>query len=134
MADADSRRSVFLQGWGVLIGVPALFVFAYFLPRIPVVKGLALCSVRRFLGVDCPGCGLKSAFIALAHGNLRESIDIHPMGVIIALWLVYMLLRAVYACIMGGWPKAILTQGQRDVVLYVFLFGLMLQWIMKLVY
>ena len=133
MADVGSRRNVFIQGWGILMSVPAIFLFSYFYSRIPYSSKMTFCAVRHFLGVDCPGCGLTRSFAVLTHGDIRESVDIHPMGVIIAAWLVYMFLRALYACIVGRWPKAVLTQGQRDLVIYVFLFGLIVQWIVKLV-
>jgi uncharacterized protein DUF2752 len=129
MADAGSRRRVLLQGWGVLLSVPAIFLFSYFYSNIPYSSKMTFCSVRHFLGVDCPGCGLTRSFVALIRGDIRGSVDIHPLGLIIAAWLVYMFFRALYACMVGRWPKAILTQGQRDLVIYVFLFGLIVQWI-----
>ena len=134
MADVGSKKSIFIQGWGVLLGVPAIFLFAYFYYRIPFASKASFCSVRHFLGVDCPGCGLTRSFAALMHGNIRESVDIHPLGIIIAAWLAYMFFRGIYACIAGRWPRSILTQGQRDIVVYAFLLGLIVQWIVRLVW
>jgi hypothetical protein len=125
-------RRVFIQGWSVLLGVPALFVFAYFYPRFPLFSKLTFCSVRHFLGFDCPGCGLTRSFAELAHLRIRESVDAHPLGVVIALWLLYMWGRAAYASIAGRWPRAILTQQQRDWLLGAFVVALFLQWLVKL--
>ena len=72
-----------LEGWGVLLGVPALFLIAYLYPRLPILNDLQLCAVRRFLRFDCPGCGLKRSFIALAHGRIRESIDLHTLDPVV---------------------------------------------------
>ena len=114
------------------MGVPALFILAYIYPLIPVLPKLPLCGARHFLGFDCPGCGLTRSFAALTHGNLCASIYAHPMGVIIALWMIYMFLRAFFTLVAGRRPKELLKQGQRDLLMYVFLAGLLLQWIFKL--
>jgi hypothetical protein len=120
------------KGWGVLLGVPALFVLAFAYPSIPVVGDLALCSVRRFTGYDCPGCGLKSAFIALAHGKVRECVDLHPLAIIVAGWLSYVFVRAFIEAISGRPLPALLSQRSRDLILSCFLFALILQWVVKL--
>lgn len=43
-----------------------------------------LCSMRRFLGVPCPACGLTRSVILLMHGDLRGSLAMHRLG-----WLVF---------------------------------------------
>ena len=32
-----------------------------------------ICVVRRFFGIECPGCGLTRAFVCLAHGDLAHA-------------------------------------------------------------
>lgn len=44
-----------------------------------------LCTLKRYTGLDCPGCGLTRSFIALAHGDSRGSLTYNPAGV---LWFV----------------------------------------------
>ncbi len=133
MERALSRRQMVIEGWGVLMGVPALFCVAWFLPRFPRIEAIPTCAVRHFLGVPCPGCGLTTAFIALMRGEIRTSIDAHPLGIIIALWLVSLFGRALFAVIVGRWPRTLLTQGQRDFLIAVFLGALILQWAVHLV-
>lgn len=116
-----------------LLGIPALLVAAYFLPRFPVLLEAPLCAVRGFLGVACPGCGLTHAFIALAHGRIRGSVDAHPLGIVIALWLLYMLGRRIAALAIGRRPPELLTQRSRDWCLGAFLAALFSQWIFHLV-
>jgi hypothetical protein len=41
----------------------------------------AVCTFRRIFGMDCPGCGLTRAFVALAHGRLAAGWHYHPVGV-----------------------------------------------------
>lgn len=36
------------------------------------------CHIRQLTGIDCPGCGMQRAFVALLKGNIQESIQHHP--------------------------------------------------------
>lgn len=38
----------------------------------------AACTWKSRFGVDCPGCGMQSAFIELLKGHLVESVRIYP--------------------------------------------------------
>ena len=38
---------------------------------------LFTCFIKSHFGLDCPGCGLQRAFIALLKGNVSESIHYH---------------------------------------------------------
>lgn len=120
-----------LEGWGVLLGVPALFLLAYLSPLLPGVDRIPLCAVRTFLGVECPGCGLTRSFGALVHGHLRSSIDLHPLGIVIAGWLLYLFSRHALAAVTGKPCGTLLTQVQRDRLLLVFLGAMLLQWIVR---
>lgn len=119
-------------GWGILLGVPAVFSVAYFLPRVPGIDRFELCAVKGFVGVPCPGCGLTHAFVALAHGDLRGSVDAHPLGIVIALWLLVLFGRTAWAAATGRPLRELLTQRQRDWCLAAFLGALFLQWLVKL--
>lgn len=122
----------FVRGWGVLLGVPALFFAAYIYPHIPLLHRIEICAARSFLGCDCPGCGVASSLWALVHGNLRRSIDLHPLGVIIALWLVYFFVRSFIENVSGRRLPTLLGPGARDIIVYAFLAALFLQWAVKL--
>ena len=39
-----------------------------------------LCTMKRLTGLDCPGCGLTRSFIALGHGQWRDSFRFNPAG------------------------------------------------------
>jgi hypothetical protein len=39
-----------------------------------------LCAMKRYTGVDCPGCGLTRSFIALGHGRWSEALAYNPAG------------------------------------------------------
>ncbi len=39
---------------------------------------LLRCPIKRFLGIDCPGCGFQRSVLALAEGDLANSIKLYP--------------------------------------------------------
>jgi len=41
-------------------------------------NNLTPCFFKSHFGIDCPGCGMQRAFIALLKGNLFESLHHHP--------------------------------------------------------
>lgn len=127
------ERTETFKGWVPLLGVPTLFIVAFVLGHFPHLLDAPLCGVKLFIGLPCPGCGLTHATVALAHGRLRSSIDYNPLGVVIALWLVYQFTRAAFMFIRGRPLRPLLSDEARDVVLYVFLGALFVQWIVKLV-
>lgn len=36
------------------------------------------CLNKKFLGIDCPGCGLQRAISLLLHGEFREAFLMYP--------------------------------------------------------
>jgi hypothetical protein len=36
------------------------------------------CFYKKYLGVECPGCGMQRSFIELLKGNLVESLMLYP--------------------------------------------------------
>jgi hypothetical protein len=46
----------------------------------------ALCA-SRWLGVQCPTCGITRSVIALMHGNLQESLAFHRFGWMVLLFV-----------------------------------------------
>jgi len=47
-----------------------------------------MCGSRLLFGMDCPGCGLTRSFVALAGGDLGESLRYHRLGWLLALAVV----------------------------------------------
>jgi hypothetical protein len=127
----DTRFS--RQGWIILFGVPALFFIAYLLFLTPHVLNLPICAVKLFLGIDCPGCGLCHSIVFLIHGKVRHSIDFHPLGIIIAGWLVFLFIRTLVGIFLGKTLRPLLSQRAVDLLLVAFLVGLFGQWLVKIV-
>jgi len=47
-----------------------------------------VCQSKVLFGVDCPGCGLTRSFVHLAHGNIPASLAVHPLGWLVALFVL----------------------------------------------
>ena len=43
-----------------------------------VERHLLPCGVKQLTGMDCPGCGLQTALVALLRGDLAASVVAHP--------------------------------------------------------
>lgn len=48
-----------------------------------------LCTFRRTVGLDCPGCGLTRCFISLAHGRLGDAWSYNPVGIMFFLIVAF---------------------------------------------
>lgn len=46
------------------------------------------CPIRSLTGIPCPSCGMTRSFLALAKGNLAESISYHLFGPLLFLILL----------------------------------------------
>jgi hypothetical protein len=74
-------------GHALVLGVcSAIVVVAAILVPTPDVVSLfgvpipELCTYRRVLGVECPGCGLTRSFSFMAHGAWLEALKVNWMG------------------------------------------------------
>ena len=57
-----------------------------FLPNWPLPPS---CASRAIFGVPCPGCGLTRSFVYLAHGEWQASLEMHRLGWLLALAVVF---------------------------------------------
>lgn len=121
------------NGWGILFGIPAIFLLAFIYPHIPHADSFEICAIRSFLQIDCPGCGLTRSFAAITHGLMRKSIDLHPLGIIVFSWLAYLWGRSFLAVVLGKNVPELLKQGQRDFLTGVFVIALFAHWIVKFI-
>ena len=69
-----------------VLALPAAVWLLFFLTGLP-------CPLRWATGLPCPTCGVTRALLALARGDLRESLCCHPLALqltlsaVIALYL-----------------------------------------------
>jgi len=62
-------------------------VVMYLLPQSFVFDGPLFCPIKRILGIECPTCGMTRAVYLLLHGNIKQSIEFNPLGIIVVLML-----------------------------------------------
>jgi hypothetical protein len=72
-----------------LAGIVGLAVFHVWAPSGDPAH--AVCLLRRFFHLPCPGCGMTRAFAALAKGDWSTAIALHPLAPVLAAELI------------GGW-------------------------------
>lgn len=108
--------------------MPLFFVLSAFIePHLPI----AFCVLKRLIGVPCPACGLTASVMALAHGELRESIHSNAAGCVVILFYLAELLSTI-ACrsgvIASGLAARMTRSGDR-----ILAFSLLAQWGIRLV-
>jgi hypothetical protein len=54
------------------------------------------CVYKKFIGIQCPGCGMQRALIELLKGNILESILIYPALIPILFMIIYLLLHLIF--------------------------------------
>ena len=65
---------------------------------------LPFCPLASVLGVPCPGCGLTRATLALAHGELRHALALHPLVFVLAPLFLWALASAAVSYVRGPHP------------------------------
>ncbi|MBL7912112.1 MAG: DUF2752 domain-containing protein [Bacteroidia bacterium] len=58
---------------------------------------LFTCSVKGLLGVDCPGCGMQRAFIALLRGDLVESLSLNASLLPFLFTVIYTICHLIFS-------------------------------------
>lgn len=64
------------------------------------------CFYKKYLGVDCPGCGMQRSAVELLNGEFAESFHLFPALVPIIIMLAFLGLHLVFKFEKGGiWLK-----------------------------
>ena len=54
------------------------------------------CFYKSLLGVECPGCGMQRAFIALLRGDLLSSLQLYPALIPTIIMMVYLAIHVIF--------------------------------------
>jgi hypothetical protein len=54
------------------------------------------CYYKKFMGVECLGCGMQTALIQLLKGNLMESLKTYPALIPVLILLLFTVLHVVF--------------------------------------
>ena len=114
---ADPHRSIQWQSLGWLwwlcgsVAVVAAAAVLQFEPPDQIVIPLInyplpqSCWTRRWLGFNCPGCGLTRSFVLAAHGELGQAFRMHPIGTLLFAFLVLQIPVRLYQAWLFVWKR-----------------------------
>ena len=54
------------------------------------------CPSKKYLHLECPGCGFQRSFISLLKGDISESLLMYPATIPILIMVVFLLLHLRY--------------------------------------
>jgi hypothetical protein len=57
---------------------------------------LLACPSKKWLHMDCPGCGMQRSLLALLKGNVMESLAFYPATIPVLLMLLYLALHLYF--------------------------------------
>jgi len=66
------------------------------------------CVYKKYLGIDCPGCGMQRAFIELLKGHFGESIKMYPALIPIILMFLFLTLHLKFKFKKGSYYLTIM--------------------------
>lgn len=92
MARSELRRTLIVLSIACVFGVIVL-------ARLP------FCPLAAVAGIPCPGCGLTRATLALAHGDLRQALALHPLVFVLAPLFVAAVSSAALNYVRGPGPR-----------------------------
>ena len=71
------------------------------------------CFYKKFLGVECPGCGMQRSIIALLRGDFYESFMLYPalplIITLIILLIVHLIFKLKYGAMAIKWLFVLTT-------------------------
>ncbi|MBY0478323.1 MAG: DUF2752 domain-containing protein [Chitinophagaceae bacterium] len=59
-------------------------------------KNMFMCPSKKFLHMDCPGCGLQRSYVALLKGDFATSFHLYPAAIPILMMVTYLLLHLIF--------------------------------------
>ena len=54
------------------------------------------CFYKKFIGIDCPGCGIQRSFIHLLKGELLESVQTYPALISTIFMLTFLVAHIIF--------------------------------------
>ncbi len=59
-------------------------------------KNQTACFYKKYIGIECPGCGAQRAFIALLKGNFFESFQTFPALIPLILMFIFLIMHLIF--------------------------------------
>jgi hypothetical protein len=77
-------------------------VILWILPADFFDRGPTICPSKRFLDLECPGCGLTRATQHFLHGDWEVALDYNPLVVVVVPILGFLWVLQVWALVKFG--------------------------------
>lgn len=77
-----------------------MFRIADILPWLE--KHMLACPSKKWLHIECPGCGFQRSMLALFRGELGYSLALYPATIPLLGMLLYLALHVKYKFVNGG--------------------------------
>ena len=69
-------------------------------------NNMSACPYKKYLGVDCMGCGMQRSFVALLKGNFQESFYYYPALLPLIFMFLFLIAHLFFKFKNGGnWLK-----------------------------
>ena len=83
------------------------------------------CPSKKYLHIECPGCGFQRSCIALLNGHLQNSLLLYPATIPLLLLLVFTLLHLKYKFIHGAAAIKYLQTGVAFVIVVFYIYKIL---------
>lgn len=94
-----------------------------------------LCHMRRFTGLDCPGCGLTRCFISLGHGDLPSAARFNLGGVLLfGILIAQIPYRSLQLWRLSHGLPALRPRRLSTALAVILVSTLILQWVWKILW
>jgi hypothetical protein len=91
-----------------------------------------VCSMRRVLGVDCPGCGLTRSFVALIHGDIGLAWRMNAAGLLFFAAIGFQLpYRAYQLRLLSRGRELLVHPAATTAIVLLLAAACLLQWAVK---
>jgi hypothetical protein len=75
----------------------------YLLDIMPwLEQHMLACPSKKYLNIECPGCGFQRSLLALFKGEFIQSLSLYPATIPLLFMLVYTFLHVKYRFINGA--------------------------------
>lgn len=77
-----------------------LLLFSNIIPWLE--RHMLICPSKKYLHLECPGCGFQRSFLALLKGDLSSSLTLYPATIPIFIMLIFTALHIKYKFLYGA--------------------------------
>jgi Protein of unknown function (DUF2752) len=113
---AETPSRFWLINWVTGTQTRWLLLVALYVIVQPPEKGLGawgvpdLCTLHRYTGAPCPGCGITRSGANLVRGNFRRAFEFHPFGYI---FIPVLFAMTGLSLLPAAWRKAVASKLSR---------------------